>query len=76
MLTYLSAFKDADSFYDPQGFTTVQCVYIGLGLKDAKSGAASRMYRIAKKLRTHPDISNAAEIIETFPGCEYLSERI
>jgi hypothetical protein len=69
-------FDKPEHFSNPLGFTVVQSVHNALGLKDAESVAAKRLYALAEPRRKDPDIIHATNIIKTFPGCKYLEDRI
>lgn len=70
----LEHFDNADKFYDPQGFTTIQSIYLGWRLSNSKSSSGHKLFLEADTRRAQPDIIQAAKILQTIPGCEYFAD--
>lgn len=71
----LTMFDKPERFKNPTGFTTIQSIYLGLGLKDSQSDAGQRIYRLALARSTDPEIKKAVEVMATIPGYEYITDR-
>jgi hypothetical protein len=74
METGLESFDGTDKFYYPQGFTTIQSIYLGWRLSNSKHFSGGKLYLEADTRRTQPDIVKATKILQTVPGCEYLAD--
>ena len=72
----VSLLKTTHDLRDPSGFTTVQSVYIALGLKDGPSEASRKIYQMAQSRAGEEDIKQVAGILKSLPECQYLSERL
>ncbi len=67
----ISDLETAEDLRNPKGFTTVQSVYIALGLE---SGLP--IFESATKRKLEPDFAHIAGIIKEFPDCQYLKNRL
>jgi hypothetical protein len=72
----VSAFTTKKAFHNPRGFMAVQSVYIGRGLKGAKSEFGQMLSSLAEFRKNSPDIKKAAHILISEDGCEYLAARL
>jgi hypothetical protein len=72
----VSTFTNKQDFSDPKGFTTVQSVYIGVGLKGAKSEFGQMIANLAVFRKTSPDVKVASNILIKEDGCDYLASRL
>ena len=62
---------------NPKGYTAVQSVYIGLGLKEVKNNNLTRvLYEHASKRMSETDLKMAYGIVSSFSDCVYLKSRI
>lgn len=64
-------------YYDgnPVGYSAVQSVYIGLGLRDLPGRQSQRLYQAAFKRAQDPDLQMAYGIVSIFSDCTYLTSR-
>ncbi len=72
----VSVLKTSQDLRNPDGFTTVQAVFIGLGLEHADGDKGQEIYRLASKRTQGEDFKRIARILKSFPECEYLTERL
>lgn len=72
----LTSFKTPDDFSNPNGFLTLQSIYIGIGLKDDKSEISSKIFNIAQEKKALPETKIASKAISTFPECKYIADRV
>lgn len=69
----LTTSRDFDG--NPTGYSTVQAVYVGLGLKDGNNALSRELYSIAAKRASDPDLKTAYGILSSFTDCTYLKTR-
>ncbi|MCR4264163.1 MAG: hypothetical protein NUV98_05610 [Candidatus Roizmanbacteria bacterium] len=74
--TDVSDLRTIEDMEDPRGFSTVQAVYIALGLADAASAIGQGLYAAASERLNDPDFRYTANIIRQFPDCAYLNDRL
>lgn len=72
----ISDLKEIKDLSDPRGFSTVQGVYVGLGLGRTSEAVSEEIFNMARKRRTDEDFVRIARIIKTFADCAYLSKRL
>lgn len=60
---------------NPIGYSTVQSVYIGLGLKDIAGEQSQKLYQAAYIRAQEPDLQMAYGIVSKFSDCTYLKSR-
>lgn len=60
---------------NPTGYSTVQSVYICLGLGDKGGDVSSDLYKQSLKRASDPDIKMAYGVLSSFPDCAYLKDR-
>jgi len=69
----ISDLTNSGDFINPKGYSTVQAVFICLGLKDGKNIASQNLYESALKRASDPDIKSAYGFL--IPDCTYLKTR-